>query len=307
MFTTAVQDIIEDDGFKLPSAPATAALNAAKLMLQWCQCASNQTVLSEFSKHLAEQLKLCLPDCPTERDMLWRKYHTFRTSKEFFILWNQYLKDSIGQGSPIFFQHITHHMYKELIKQHFPAPQRTAATESVVSLTIDEQSAVYYAAGYIPRNLKNKLKRSAYRNKQDLQMCLQDVIEEDGMVEEYAGWTRHVNRGGLMKVNSSMFTFMSKMELVIKTFLMRHPSVRSDLKSTLAGLVSQDDEVKRSWDDVSSEWESDEASVLFSMITELWITMRGFGYASQWVEKWKQETKTLVQKTQGLRKKLNSD
>lgn len=63
-----------------------------------------------------------------------------------------------------------------------------------------------------------KLDRSAHRNKQDLEMCLQDVIEENGTVEEYAGWTHHVNRGGLMKVNSSMFSFMTKMEVVVKNF-----------------------------------------------------------------------------------------
>lgn len=65
---------------------------------------------------------------------------------------------------------------------------------------------------------------------------------------------------------------------------MRNSPIRSDLKTTLAGLVIQDDGVKQSWDEVSRKWEPDEARILFSMITELWITVQGFGYASQQIK-----------------------
>ena len=40
------------------------------------------------------------------------------------------------------------------------------------------------------------------------------------------------------------------------------------------------------------------------MITEQWITIRGFSYASAWMESHKQMMKKGTQKSKGVRKKL---
>ncbi len=84
-------------------------------------------------------------------------------------------------GGPIFFQYITSHIFKQLIKQHFPVPVPVNNPEkNVETLTEDEKRAIYrYSSGYIPRNLLPKLKRSAHSNKENLRMCLLEVIEED--------------------------------------------------------------------------------------------------------------------------------
>ncbi len=43
-----------------------------------------------------------------------------------------------------------------------------------------------------------KLKRSAHSNKENLRLCLLEVIEEDcGMYEESEDWLTLVDRGGL--------------------------------------------------------------------------------------------------------------
>ena len=44
--------------------------------------------------------------------------------------------------------------------------------------------------------------------------------------------------------------------------------------------------------------------MLFEMIVDLWITIRGFAFASSWVEKYKMASKKSTQKTKGIRKKL---
>ena len=65
--------------------------------------------------------------------------------------------------------------------------------------------------------------------------------------------------------------------------------------------------VRCHWKAVSAEWEAEEAKTLFTMMVDLWVTMRGFSYVSAWMERRKQETKKSVQKSQALRKKLNKN
>lgn len=43
-----------------------------------------------------------------------------------------------------------------------------------------ETNAVRYAAGYVPRSLKKKLTKSANPIKEDLLLCLAELIDIDG-------------------------------------------------------------------------------------------------------------------------------
>ena len=99
---------------------------------------------------------------------------------------------------------------------------------------------------------------------------------------------------------------MKSMELVVKKFLKRGDKLK-DVKNAMIGVIEGDEDVKLRWAEVSDEWEPEESQILFAKIVNLWVTMRGFSYASEWMEKWKQETKKSVQKSQALRKTLNKD
>ncbi len=98
--------------------------------------------------------------------------------------------------------------------------------------------------------------------------------------------------------------FMSAMELVVRKIL--KTSSPKDVKQELIREVSSDESVKSHWNVISTEWGTEESKVLFRMIVDLWVTMRGFSYASTWMEHHKIETKKTVQKSKGLRKNLNS-
>ncbi len=99
---------------------------------------------------------------------------------------------------------------------------------------------------------------------------------------------------------------MTSMELVVKAFLNNEHEPR-DIKTEMLKLIEESEAVKCSWRGISAEWDSDESQILFTMIVNLWVTMRGFAYASGWMERWKQEAKKSVQKSQALRKKLNNN
>ena len=56
---------------------------------------------------------------------------------------------------------------------------------------------------------------------------------------------------------------------------------------------------------VSINW-GDESTELLKLIAEQWITIRGFSYASGFMEIYKQNKKETFQKSKGIRKKLVS-
>ena len=63
------------------------------------------------------------------------------------------------------------------------------------------------------------------------------------------------------------------------------------------------------WLIVTADFEVDEdevQSTLLSMIVELYLTIRGFSFASNWIEQYKQSPKESTQKSKSLRKNLCS-
>ena len=64
------------------------------------------------------------------------------------------------------------------------------------------------------------------------------------------------------------------------------------LKSTLQDAVKINEDVLFYWAIISGNWGVEESKALFSMVVELWITIRGFGFTSSWMEQYKQVTRS---------------
>ena len=165
-----------DDGFRLPSPHAADALTAATSLLQWSKCPTNQAACSAFSRRLLQSLRQCLPANSSQagREKMWSKFHQLRTAKTFQTLWEDFLKVSTKcPPHPILYQYLTIHIFKDLIREHFPTVTPSATIQQE-SLTYEEKNAVRYAAGYIPRALRSKLERSSHPLKEELILCMLD-------------------------------------------------------------------------------------------------------------------------------------
>ena len=68
------------------------------------------------------------------------------------------------------------------LKQHCPIVQPTSTSgvtsQEELSLSYEEQNALRYAAGYIPRALTKKLRTSAHPLKDQLILCLIDLTND---------------------------------------------------------------------------------------------------------------------------------
>lgn len=214
-----------------------------------------------------------------------------------------------NSNSPIMYQYISTLVFKELIKEKFPAPPSPDTHSGPQCLTYEEKNALNYAAGYIPRALRKQLEHSKHQLKEELILCLHELTEDDGIdrYDESQDWIKQIDRGGLKHVNFAMYSLIVAMELRLQAVLQQvpHQCYRShNIKKDAITSIMECEKVKYHWDALSEKWEVEEARALFPMITELWVTMRGFAYVNTWVERYKQEARKCTQKSKGIRKHL---
>ena len=77
------------------------------------------------------------------------------------------------------------------------------------------------------------------------------------------------------------------------------------MKSEIIKNICLDEDVLFFWTILGAAWSKEEEECLLPMIVELWITIRGFSFANSLMELYKQSSKKTVQKSKGLRKKVD--
>ena len=76
------------------------------------------------------------------------------------------------------------------------------------------------------------------------------------------------------------------------------------MKEKVKAQIDSNENVLFYWCIVCAEWEEDTAQILLGMISDLWITIRGFSAVSGWFEQYKKAHMKTVQKSKGIRKQL---
>lgn len=239
-----------------------------------------------------------------KRERMWEAYHKLRTSHVFKTKWVDFLKVFAPIGPcPIFYQYVTDRVFKDMVLEHFQVNAETgnrAYTET--GLTYEEVNALRYSAGYVPRALRKKLERGSHPLKEELILCLYEMTEDVNKDRsESEDWVTLVDRGGLKHVNSAVFMLFTAMEICVRK---RICSTSQPMFDHLREEILTDEDVLFHWAIVSANWDEEESTPLLPMIVQLWVTIRGFAYASGWMENYKQTNKKSVQKTKGVRKHL---
>ena len=115
-------------------------------------------------------------------------------------------------------------------------------------------------------------------------------------------WISKINRGGLFEVNDRAYLLFRDVSEVL-----RETTVQQDRKEEIISSVVQNDDVLFYWtllsEDVKGEQESLEL-LHVQDIVELWLTIRGFSIASEWMEIHKSRSSKSTKKSKALRKSL---
>ncbi len=93
------------------------------------------------------------------------------------------------------------------------------------------------------------------------------------------------------------------MEMKIRQYLTvaSAPTMSAGFISTMTAGILSDEDVLFNWTIVAAEWEEETEKALLKQICNLWIAIRGFSFASSWLEMYKQTEKKTVQKSKGVR------
>ena len=217
-----------------------------------------------------------------------------QNSSEFVLQWSSFATSSVGEPiSPVLSQHLTSIMFKEMIKQQFPLKTSASANDDLPPLSVAEQNALRYAAGYVCRNIRKKVERSSSPLKEELVLSIMDLLDndDDATEENFEDWLNLVDRGGLWRVNDTMYMVFQSMEEVARAHLRRSNMRGLSLpggKDLLISKITSDEDIQFHWCVAAAAFGEEEGKILLNMIIELWVTVRGFSLVSSWLEQFKQ-------------------
>lgn len=311
----AVKGVLSDGRFKVASPQAVSALETASALNElWGEQPHKHQSSAKFALYLVTQLKTCfqskLKSLHLRRERMWGMYHQLRTSARFKGEWKRFLQSSVkAMSSPIFCQYVTNEVFKELIKLEYPLTDTTSDHSTAHPLTHMEKSALRYVAGYVCRKVRDNLKKPNCKvsNKDSMIQCLEEIsgaTDEDRDAEE---WTRLIDRGGLWRMNDDVFSLFVIMEEEIRQKLTKDSASKTKegtKAEILDGLMENEDLLFQWCFVVRTTVENESSPILLKQIAELYLTVRGFAFATSCLELYKQAHKKTLQKKKALRKEL---
>ena len=238
-----------------------------------------------------------------DREKLWSTFHAKRSSDIFTQKWSKFLEDKKMMQEPVFYQELTMGLFEELVKLFTPL-KTSSTTESVLPMTYEEENAVRHIGGYMVRNLTQKFVRE---KKKDELEALKDLRgDETEEAEESEEWTASIDRGALVYISNVAHQFLCAIEYCMRRHMQVDKSreMSDTFRQDLSTRVLEDDDVRFHWVIVSCGMEDDISESLLESIIYLYITIRGFSFASAILERYKREIKKGTQKAKTLRQSI---
>ncbi len=304
-----VESVLREGRFQFSTPSAKCARDTAAALIA---CRSSQPDLfHQFSRYLTTTLKKCFVNTHKtnilKKAKMWGMYHQLRTSDSFKKEWRLFVEKSVQLDmSAAFYQYVTHEVFKELIKSEYPVFSANAA--SLPPLTNIEENALRYVAGYVCRKIHDRLQSSTCKDKAVMILCLTDMNggEEDS-IKQTDAWLNMINRGGLWRVTDEVYQLFVIMEEQLRQQLTSHEdNLSTEKKTELVEALLKNEDLLFQWCFCATFLAQDTATVLLKQVVELYITVRGFAFASSCLEMYKQASKKTLSKKKALRSELNT-
>lgn len=308
MLRRAVTSILEDKSFHISVEPAATALRTAKKVVEWASV--NDEAFLAFERLVCSALRRCLCDqraSKASRECMWRDFHQLRTSEAFKLSWCDFLTNQVKVAAlPNFYQAVTDNLFKDMVMTQ--AAVEEPDLPPVQPITYEDANVVRYAAGYVCRKVYEKIKKSGFSNKDGLLESVIVLVDadrgQDASPTSTTAWIKEVDRGGLWHVKEGTFMLFQAMEEEVREHFRMRKAMHEGYKSTVVKAISENEDVAFYWCMLTADISSDDANTLLHMLVELWVTIRGFSFASGWIEVYKQENKKSLQRSKSLRKKV---
>ena len=116
------------------------------------------------------------------------------------------------------------------------------------------------------------------------------------------GWRRLIE-GGLFKISDSVYEVFLTLELVLRQFLKGMSNEHGLDRNKVTEILFEDNEVQFHWSMMTFDIDEKSSQKVLAEIIKLWVTIRGFRYASCIVEEYKKSYGAL-KRQKSLRKEL---
>ena len=309
-----MQKVVSGEDFKVPSDLARNAVKTAAKLLEWtAESDANIKTFTDFFNGLVGKFEACFVSrrsFKVQEEFMFRKYHELRTSDAFQKDWNTFLHLTVGQtATPTFFQFVSHEIFKDTVKAKLEVPERVQDESSQISK--EEENALRYVSGYICRKVQATFKSSSLLHKDAMILFMCELSGDEWYEEqETEQWINAIDRGGLWHVNDNTYSIFYLMEEEIrKEFVVSNAkTLNSETKKKVLDSVLSNDDLLFKWSLLTSTTIGDDmGNIILKKLAELYVTIRGFAFASSCLELYKQQHKKKTQKSKALRKKLVTD
>lgn len=301
-----------DSTFSGRSERSKIAIGQAKHLIGQISDEENLDRFEEFSQKLIdclEQTYSSAAGCAINfKVQIWRHFHGTRLTT-LCDIWKNFLDALKCDIDPLVQQFVNQELYSSIIKSRCGCHRTIAA--KAASMSTEELNIVRYAAGYVPYALLKKHERRLSESSACFVECLSSMAvngEESSFLDYTSEWVHKVNRGGLFEVNDTAFSLFREIELGMRdrlSAILKASSVETDQKDRLVKLVCEDEDVQFYWSILSIDIDTEHNAVLLlKEIVELWLTIRGFSIAGQWLEIYKNNKALTTKKSKSLRKSL---
>ena len=307
MLRGAISEIVLDDSFTVETTESQTCLLLARRSISLLSAESVEH--KEFAEWLYVQLSQILIEAHSNQnineDILWKKFHIFRSSEGFNSKWTSFLTKLCLNPYPLFYQHVTQELFETIISKRLVVKE-VVSTPSTVRLTVEEENVVRYIGGYVIRMVKKTLHLPDNREIIDTLNLLVHSTEQP-LTHTSHQWTESLDRGGLVSITDEAYECFCAIELGIRRHLnMANVDDMDDtFRSRLIKVLVDDSDVQFCWCLVG-EMDEESGMECLEMIVTKWITIRGFSFAKSMTELYKQRSKKSTQKSKSLRTKLAS-
>lgn len=305
--------ILVDDGFKVPSPQAREALEAATRLLDWSKREEGKKKFYLFSKWLTVKLNACFDEPPrswrARAEKMWKQFHQLRVSDTFEAEWDGLFHAALGMKAlPTVYQYVSRQLMKALLEKQYATCQ--AMDETVPSpLTWQEENALRYVGGYVCRKVWKKISESSESSLPCKEEMLQVIIDLCGDEDGPRGtetWTNEVDRGGLWHISDEAYSVF----LLLEDEVRRHFKVTTvatldeTTKRSIMDAILTNEDLLFQWSLVTAEADNSTSINLLERLGLLYLTVRGFSFATSCLELYKQRHKRQVQKSKALRREV---
>ncbi|CAG2249448.1 unnamed protein product [Mytilus edulis] len=237
-----------------------------------------------------------------DRENLFRKLHKVRSDVSLRQKFLDHFPTSSEKVLSIFWQLIFEDIIGEIMSQMTKVQKHNSEKEQS-QLTGNDQSILFYIAGYIVYSLRKRFSRYSVHK---LGVISNFTIKSDSQnfVTKYSKWYNIQDRGGLQKPCDTLFLLVREMELIVRKTTSTVLSANSLLTEPLMENIMESFMIKYYCNILMANEEGSIVSAVTEDIIRLFLRIRGFAVTRLERNKTIKTSKSTKKSSSSLRQAL---